>query len=298
MAVLVALCVVGLAVFFGYLLHKRPNSQPINVKSARESAYSVHLEVTAQKIDPVARRLTLNILPNPLKSLAKNIDERTVFTQETKLNLYPSGPSVIYGKYTAPTLWRVSVPFKPGSESVTEYPWDDYVVDTEWTATVGDQASIPVKLTCANGDLSFEVVDCTASKVGDQDAAGLRLNISRSGITTALALFMIIAMWSLAFGVMAGAIILIRKRDGLVWPALGWMAATLFALVAFRNAAPGSPPIGSLLDYYAFFWAEVFIMLSMVWAVCRGFWDDHKKIALGKANSTPGQCSCIKHRCI
>ncbi|MFF2744216.1 DUF4436 family protein [Kitasatospora sp. NPDC058048] len=37
------------------------------------------------------------------------------------------------------------------------------------------------------------------------------------------------------------------------------MAATLFALVGIRNAAPGGPPIGSLIDCIAFFWAEAII---------------------------------------
>lgn len=37
------------------------------------------------------------------------------------------------------------------------------------------------------------------------------------------------------------------------------MAATLFALVGMRNAAPGGPPIGSPIDYIAFFWAEAII---------------------------------------
>ncbi len=30
----------------------------------------------------------------------------------------------------------------------------------------------------------------------------------------------------------------------------------LFAFVAFRNAAPGTPPFGTLMDFTSFFWAE------------------------------------------
>jgi len=57
--------------------------------------------------------------------------------------------------------------------------------------------------------------------------------------------------------VLGAALTIVSKGMGLVWPAMGWMAATLFALVGFRNAAPGSPPIGALIDYGAFFWAEL-----------------------------------------
>jgi hypothetical protein len=31
------------------------------------------------------------------------------------------------------------------------------------------------------------------------------------------------------------------------------MGAMLFAFVAFRNAAPGAPPFGALMDYLSFF---------------------------------------------
>ncbi|WP_223244548.1 DUF4436 family protein [Streptomyces sp. CBMA156] len=48
------------------------------------------------------------------------------------------------------------------------------------------------------------------------------------------------------------------------------MAATLFALVGLRNAAPGSPPIGSLLDYAAFFWAELLVAVGLTMVVVRG----------------------------
>ncbi|MEW5629238.1 DUF4436 family protein [Streptomyces hydrogenans] len=58
-------------------------------------------------------------------------------------------------------------------------------------------------------------------------------------------------------------------RGGRPGPPLGWMAATLFALAAFRNTAPGAPPIGSLLDYLAFFWAESLIAFCVVVVVTR-----------------------------
>ncbi|MFB7263959.1 DUF4436 family protein [Streptomyces nojiriensis] len=48
------------------------------------------------------------------------------------------------------------------------------------------------------------------------------------------------------------------------------MAATLFALAAFRNTAPGSPPIGCLLDYIAFLWAETVIAFCPITVVITG----------------------------
>lgn len=63
----------------------------------------------------------------------------------------------------------------------------------------------------------------------------------------------------------------------MVWPSLGWMAATLFALIGMRNAAPGAPPIGSLIDYVAFFWAEGIIAACLVVTVVSGSRVEHRK---------------------
>ncbi|MEU3748076.1 MULTISPECIES: DUF4436 family protein [Streptomyces] len=49
------------------------------------------------------------------------------------------------------------------------------------------------------------------------------------------------------------------------------MAATLFALAAFRNTAPGTPPIGCLMDYIAFLWAETVVAFCLVAVVVTGF---------------------------
>jgi Domain of unknown function (DUF4436) len=96
------------------------------------------------------------------------------------------------------------------------------------------------------------------------------LRITRSRGTLILAWFMVAAMWALAVSVLCAARILVARGQGLVWPALGWMAATLFALIGMRNAAPGAPPIGSLIDYAAFFWAEVIIAGSLTYVAATG----------------------------
>lgn len=44
----------------------------------------------------------------------------------------------------------------------------------------------------------------------------------------------------------------------------------LVALAAFRNTAPGSPPIGSILDYAAFLWAEAIIAVCVIVTVLSG----------------------------
>ncbi|MEU4102867.1 DUF4436 family protein [Streptomyces tanashiensis] len=53
-------------------------------------------------------------------------------------------------------------------------------------------------------------------------------------------------------------------------PALARMAAALFALSAFRNTAPGSPPIGCALDRFAFLRAGTVIVPCLTAVVVTG----------------------------
>jgi hypothetical protein len=49
------------------------------------------------------------------------------------------------------------------------------------------------------------------------------------------------------------------------------MAAMLFALVPLRNAVPGSPPIGSVIDFASFFIAAIIIAISLITSVLFGY---------------------------
>lgn len=122
-------------------------------------------------------------------------------------------------------------------------------------------------MTLTNNDALFSAAVDGSTADG---AAVFDVGLERSGSTFASARFMMGAMWALAVSVLVGGWFLVTRRRGLTWPALGWMAATLFALAAFRNTAPGAPPVGSLLDYVAFFWAEAIIALCIVVVVVTG----------------------------
>jgi glycerol-3-phosphate acyltransferase PlsY len=49
------------------------------------------------------------------------------------------------------------------------------------------------------------------------------------------------------------------------------MAGMLFALIPLRNAVPGSPPVGSIIDFASFFIAEAVIAISLISCVILGY---------------------------
>ncbi|MFF0739283.1 DUF4436 domain-containing protein [Streptomyces sp. NPDC004111] len=220
------------------------------------AADRIDIDATVQRVDATGRELVLRVLVTPRGALA----EAGGLSPAEDLTLQTS-PSV-RGDLSFRAHSRIAsvdVPVALSGGSITDYPFDSYETDLEFAAVQGGE-SVPVRMTLTNRDALFSFgADATESR----GAAVFSAEVARSGGALVFAVFMMAAMWALAVAVLLGGWFLVRRRRGLTWPALGWMAATLFALAAFRNTAPGAPPIGSLLDYLAFFWAETLIAFCL-----------------------------------
>ncbi|GAA1980067.1 DUF4436 family protein [Catenulispora subtropica] len=149
---------------------------------------------------------------------------------------------------------------------IADYPFDRYATSMHFAATVAGRPA-PTILQVIDSDPGFVT---RAIPSGDTTAPGFDLQLRRTRGTFAMVWMMYVVMWALALSVLTGALVIGRMRAGLPWPALGWMAASLFALAGYRGTAPGSPPIGCLLDYTVFLWAEAIVAFSMVYVVVRG----------------------------
>lgn len=216
----------------------------------------IDIAASVIRVDAASGEMTLRLFVVPRGSLS----DEGGFSPAADLEILTSAametdPSFPAGK-RIPT---VDVPVALDGTGITAYPFDLHETRLEFTARQGGK-TVPVAVTLTNRDALF-AVGADASK--EESTATLDLEITRSGSTLTFAIFMIAAMWALAIAVAIATWYLSTRRKGLVWPALGWMAATLFAVVGFRNAAPGGPPIGSLLDYLAFFWAELIIAICV-----------------------------------
>lgn len=224
----------------------------------------IDVNASVQRVDAVAREVVLRILVVPRGRFGEH--DGVAPTVDVRL----LNSSSLRGDQVLPAHQRISstdLPLALSGGTVTDYPFDSYDTKIQFAAVHGDE-QIPVQLTLDKVDSLFAV------SIRDHDTSngigGLDVRFSRSASVLVFAVFMMVAMWALAIAVLLGARFLVTRRRGVVWPAFGFMAATLFALAGFRNTAPGSPPIGSLLDYLAFMWAEAITALSVVVAVVAG----------------------------
>ncbi|MFJ9776219.1 DUF4436 family protein [Kitasatospora sp. NPDC101157] len=226
-----------------------------------------HLEVhvALQRVDAAAQTVTakvvvqphgtLELADNPLVPSGDVVMETTSLEQTTLK--YPAGQQI--GSST--------VTFSLFDGRVSDYPFDRYNTVIGFRATVGGR-SVPLVIGLEESDPFFAFRQ--TGKLAEGDGVAVTERVSRSRSTFILVWFMMAAMWALALAVLLASRLIVRQRRGIIWPALSWMAATLFALVGMRNAAPGNPPIGTLLDYAAFFWAELLVAVGLTMVVVRG----------------------------
>ncbi len=85
------------------------------------------------------------------------------------------------------------------------------------------------------------------------------------------AIFVMVLILGLAVAAITASYYILRWRRGLLFPACSMMAALLFALIPFRNAVPGNPPIGSVIDFASFFIAEITISAALIASVVIGY---------------------------
>ncbi|MER7757350.1 DUF4436 family protein [Kitasatospora sp. NPDC097643] len=277
--IVVVLCSAGTALY----LNERNTRQQARQLALPGAGDWIELDVTSQDIDPGTGELTLYVVPVPRGGLAAGPDS-SAFSRQVVITVQAATRTELRaapGEAATPQPVRAN--FYDGT--VTDYPFDRHHFAVSFEAS-DPTGAVPVGVVFADAD-PFFVVHPTSTP-SDSGATVLTGGVTRARSTFILAWFMIAAMWALALAVLAGAEVLHRGGQGMVWPSLGWMAATLFALVGMRNAAPGSPPIGSLIDYLAFFWAEGIIAASLVVTVVSGSRVERRKRAEAAAATPPG----------
>lgn len=216
----------------------------------------VDITATVVRVDPASGELMLRVLVTPRGALT----EEQGLSPKEDLEILTSAAMKTDPFFPAgERIGTVDVPVALSGSGITAYPFDGYDATLEFTARQGGVV-VPVNVTFSNRDALFAA---SVEAYAEGDAGIVELGLGRSSGVLTFAIFMIAAMWALAIAVASAAWFLFTRRRGLVWPALGWMAASLFAIAAFRNAAPGAPPIGSLIDYLAFFWAEAIIAICV-----------------------------------
>jgi Domain of unknown function (DUF4436) len=258
-----------------------------------------HVTVTVliQNVDPSTARISAQV---ELKGAGALIDDRTHDLKEdaTLISNAVTNPTVVAKANERPEF--VSVQFALRDGIITDYPLDSYTTNFHFRVLVGtgaNQHSVPVRAVFDNIDAFFKVVphqeesievhhDGGAAKTvaTPQSLFAATATVERSTSTVMFAVFIMVFMWCLTIAALIAAWYVASGRLGLFWSALGFLGTLLFALIPLRNAVPGDPPIGSLIDFAAFFIAEGVVSISMIVTVLHGY---HIEISRKKQKAAP-----------
>lgn len=159
------------------------------------------------------------------------------------------------------------------------YPFDTYhapfavIVTTSPPGGNPSGAASPTPVTHLEFDGTLSGYRVTSKprkeQAADPDVLALDLTIRRTPATDAFAILILVLQVVLASAAAALAVLIWSRHRRVEVTMLTWLAAILFAIVPLRNAMPGAPPIGALVDVVVFFWAVTVIALSLVSVLIR-----------------------------
>jgi Domain of unknown function (DUF4436) len=248
----------------GYLT-SRNNTDQESYFGDENNPNRVNVTVWVTKVDSATQALSVTVVDvAPSGTLA---DPDGNFAQDTTLTTAAIGnwKAEIKAGDSAPDIeQKVSV-----DGAVTDYPFDRYTGRLEVHVLNAEGNDIPVALTVVNTDPFFGF--STSAGTSQNGGVVVNLGLHRSAPTIIFAVFIMLLMLGLATGAVVAAFYLLHWRRGLIFPACSMMAAILFALIPLRNAVPGNPPIGSIIDFGSFFIAEAVISISLISSIVVGF---------------------------
>jgi hypothetical protein len=155
-----------------------------------------------------------------------------------------------------------------------DYPFDAHTAELtfffEPAAAKGGEAggneSIPVAVEL-RGSVAGLRIDTEYAKENTPDHTVIEISLQRATTAVFFSVFIMIAMWALTFGVIFLVFRVFAGHRKIEISMFSFLGALLFAFPALRNSQPGTPPIGTMGDFIAFFWAEVIIALSLLTVV-------------------------------
>jgi uncharacterized protein DUF4436 len=142
-----------------------------------------------------------------------------------------------------------------------DYPFDKYEAALLVYAQQGLRTRVPVSMSVTTGFNGFKVDTSRGTFLGQGYP---RFKLRRASTTIFFAAFIMVVFWATAGAAAWLATLLVERRRKFETAAVAFLAALLFAFPTVRNNLPGSPPIGSLNDFLAFFWAEGIVALALI----------------------------------
>lgn len=252
-------------------------SQPGDVVAADEAQPAlIDARGTIRSVDPTTGEMALRLvltpsLTPPPEGEGPLVDEADALLDDVLLVVNDAQGQGARMLPAGQPMGTVTVTVPLADSRATRYPVDRYRGAIVVVARRdGDETRpVPLRFSLRSSDPVF-TVDVAADR-STPEAAIVDLRIGRRATVIGWAGFFVLVCWLLAIASASlGWTTVVHGITAPGW-SLGFLIGVLFALPPLRNALPGNPPSGSLVDLAAFYWAVGIVALTLV--AMMGSWN-------------------------
>jgi len=222
------------------------------------------IRVVANVVDvaPADRVVKLRLVFQPLGGFSR---DGNFLSQPVTISVL-GGADIVNDSYEAGQIMLpadVRIPLRSGNISM--YPFDRYESTLRVELTMPGRAPIPTAMQVEASNPGYKVHLTTRSPSTDAGLYDLSLQVSRAPTTVLFAIFTSVLMLTLTILVLMTIFWLLRGgASESVRFIIPLILILLFAFPAIRSFAPGVPPLGVLVDFFAFFWCEIALGIGVI----------------------------------
>lgn len=232
----------------------------------------VVLSITPERVDAASNRIVVSVVPVSTGALRDAEDGLTLDEDFSVLVSGADGTKTI--DYPAHQVISATEVQLVADGYIERWPFDEYTVSTLMIAVHSVDGVVEPMKTVITGagrvpgwNVDAEMVGTgeTIAVDGEQtEASVLSLTATRNGSTVAFGVVLLSLMIVMPVLVLTVAITVYRGRRKVEATVMSWIGAMLFATIPLRNFLPGSPPIGSWVDYLIVLWVIAGLVAGLV----------------------------------
>jgi hypothetical protein len=152
------------------------------------------------------------------------------------------------------------VPTIPASITQHTHPTDELAISPS-ALLENAPVALSISLSASVPGIRFEG---NVSRGSSQEPTGIVLHLTRARSVISVSVIVMLMMTALSMSLLAMAIRAITTVERTDLLPLSVSISLIFGLPALRNIQPGVPPVGALVDYVTFIWAELIVAASAV----------------------------------
>lgn len=275
--IVIALIVVAAVVYIGVIALYSSSGRiaSLTSKATPPPPGGVTVILTPDSVNTVTGRISMNVELDASKELRARDDVGLAKTVTVLFAPTAGAQSIEFAAGAVPSI----VPTQMIVDgSIENWPFDDYradeVVVVAYTDDGGDRTLVPALVSMQGYVPGWNITGHTTHDApGTHVVSGagevvhgytIAVRAVRSGGTIAFGIVLLCLMVAMPCLVLFVAINTYRGRRKMEPTLMSWMAAMLFATIPLRTFLPGSPPIGSWIDYLIVLWVFAGLVAGLV----------------------------------